>query len=427
VKIEQELKKAMQKFLDAGYAEASSICNAIQQFEPMWAPNLHLLSLITYKLGDFNRAIELAETCVGIETNNVNYLISLTDMYKAQGRHQDAIPVISKVSESIKNSGFNQDQKTEMIQSLLNRLKNAPADYSIPNWLSLLDYNKLEHWTIVTCHGWSGSNWMATALNKHPDIIATHSARNLLSTGDVQELKGTVIERNKARQARASQNAIDILEGIKKFGESKVYACVHTLRARDLERYLSKFPGNTTLNIANQLRHPLSVIASGVGQLRELIEYDVFTMNEVINTSCSFSEVYYQICDRHKIEYGNWDVLTAFDACSHLRYLKQDIPFASKLLNLQMEKLVSDKDYFHKAVKKIAPNIEIDNEYLETVFKIGKVNPHHQNKVRLTPAEQWENWPSWMKEMFLFFFNQTGIEEFYISHGYDFSFLQKNS
>lgn len=279
------------------------------------------------------------------------------------------------------------------------------------------------HFTVVTCHGWSGSNWLATALNLHPDVICTHSARNLVADGVTQDLRSTVLQRAKARGQRMVRTASETLEEIRKHGYAQVYACVHTIRARDLERFLDELPHNISVKSANLIRHPVNVVSSGVGQLKELTEFDVFTLNEITVTARDFAEKYYEICDKFDLDPCNREVLCRFDACSHLRYLEEDRSKATTMKNIYMEKVVSDRDYFKSVFENVMHGLKADDKYIDEVFRLGAINRHRETKGQNEIIDEWRCWPAYQQEMFRYFLDQTNLRDFYRRNNYDLNFV----
>lgn len=382
-KIDSLFEKAVALYLDNKLEEAESLCLEINHLEPLTAKNLNLLGLINYNLQNFDQSIAFLQSATELDKQNLDYLICLGDVYLATHSKKEA---------------ENYYLKAKTI---------APENQEIKEKLLACQAQSLDSMAIICCHGWSGSNWLATALNLHEKIICTHSARNLLSDGVVQNLKATVIKRAQARSQRIDNSLASILEGIKSYGTADIYACVHTLRARDLTHYLLNPPENTSMTVSNLIRNPISVVNSGFGQLSELVAFDIFTLNEVTSTAKQFAEAYYEICEKYQLSPCDLENLCFFDACSHLRYLQQDIPTASSMYNIQMERIVSEPEYFAECFTYITDGLSVNTDYLNQVFKLGKINPHKKGHTSSTAEQKWLSWTDWQQAMFRYFFNSN--------------------
>tara|TARA_X000001036_G_C20602710_1_gene775619 strand:+ start:73 stop:1056 length:984 start_codon:yes stop_codon:yes gene_type:complete len=76
----------------------------------------------------------------------------------------------------------------------------------------------------------------------------------------------------------------------------------------------------------------------------------------------------------------------------------------------KMEELVKSKNYFKNFIrKKIDTNLNINENYLNEVFKIQRYNIHR--KKPLSPIEVWRTWPENMQEVFIEFYQNYKIKK----------------
>ena len=89
----------------------------------------------------------------------------------------------------------------------------------------------------------------------------------------------------------------------------------------------------------------------------------------------------------------------------------------------KMEELTKDKNYFEKLVKTIAPEADVDDEYLKLVFseKEKTFNLHRKNKIYSN--EIWETFPNCFKEYYNHFFSEYEMNKVCDNFNYDYSFL----
>jgi len=147
---------------------------------------------------------------------------------------------------------------------------------------------------IVTCHGWSGSNWLSHVLNDHPDITCSHSARNILAK-DVnmqsnKELKHNIHQLHKGYADRQNQSIDEVYKQIKQMGKTEFYGSVHVLRQRDIPVLYEIFgKTETKFNVINLIRNPIDLVWSGYGQFKDLFKYDInelyWTLKKIIDNS----------------------------------------------------------------------------------------------------------------------------------------------
>ena len=110
---------------------------------------------------------------------------------------------------------------------------------------------------LVASAGFSGSKWFAAALDRHPDILCTHSA------GDFQiwDRRYSAEEFDRCTEEewihRAKKPLDDYLAQLAARGDAKVYGNVHRYRVCDIAELMRGQAPTTRFVIANLVRHPV--------------------------------------------------------------------------------------------------------------------------------------------------------------------------
>lgn len=281
---------------------------------------------------------------------------------------------------------------------------------------------------MVTSHGWSGSNWFADALNRHPKVLCTHSVTNEVpSVGDgYSPQQADDMGRLQRLRGRQDETLEQHFDGLRAKGRAEYYGSVHRYRIRDLVS-LVKGPA-PAFSLSNQVRHPVKLVHSGTGQLTDMVETEVYTRAEVMNFFSKFYPYYEYIAKRHHLNLADWEVLSFLAACSHMRVLAQELWIMKKQFPrsqiILMERLTSDRTYFSQTVKRLTgDDFDISEQYLDDVFSIGKLNKHAQGGFD-SASDQYSAWPDWKREAFSDLAAEAAIVTPYTSVGYDFSFLE---
>lgn len=292
---------------------------------------------------------------------------------------------------------------------------------------------------IITCHGWSGSNWLAHALNLSPLITCTHSARNCLAD-DINLQSDTNLKKklrtlHKGYISRTSTSIEMKYEEIKGYGKSDFYGSVHLIRLRDLPVLDKKFgPPSSEYKVLNLIRHPVDLVWSGYGQFQTLFLYDLnelhWTLGKVLNES---NEFLYSISDKYNINLGEIQNLAFISSSCILGSLQLDANAekeTKKLKNLKylgtlkLEEISKRKSTFIKLIHDLTgEQLTEDSRYINTVFELGKINKHIKEKENHKPSEKYANFSDWQKEVFHFFLTKYKIKDYYSRLGYDMSFI----
>ncbi len=279
---------------------------------------------------------------------------------------------------------------------------------------------------IVACHGWSASHWLASSLNMHPDIICCHSALNVLATKSTWEdnnLQNTVNERENARRRRGKVSIDTLLTEVESYGTAKAYGNVHTIRVRDLVDLDTSDSTKKPCIFANIVRHPISVVASGSGQFEDMITWDIHALIESSDAVREIIDIAKPISEEFGLNLCDAPVRSFIAASQHLTHLARDQRIAPDIKTIKMEHVTSDKDYLREAVNYLTnDNLDITEEYINSVFSIGKLNSHKKEHFPTVKA-LYESWEPWKKHLFCEVAKKHNIIELYDRHDYDFSFV----
>jgi hypothetical protein len=282
---------------------------------------------------------------------------------------------------------------------------------------------------VVTSHGWSGSHWLAVALDTHPEILCFHSALHLHARGDdssEQFLKGNVRNHGVAvndRESRSFDAAFDEVEKRATCPDKHVFGNVHTYRIRDLLGLEEKFGPPRPHMLMNLIRNPVSLVASGFGQLRSFMDWDIYTFLDVAAAVYENIGLATELANRHGLNLFDPSVQAFLAACNHLRYLARDQEIAPDAPTILMERVTSEPDYFAEVVRLLSVGeLECTPPYLEEVFSLGQLNRHAQGE-KLDARAQYERWEPWQQEAFHNLLTSSRLNDYYQKYGYDFSYI----
>ncbi|WP_150464657.1 hypothetical protein [Francisella sp. XLW-1] len=291
---------------------------------------------------------------------------------------------------------------------------------------------------IITCHGWSASNWLAYVLSQHQNIIVSHSAANLLDeklSNDIRDKLKKFHQGYKNRQDRAIDESYDFIEA---YDDAKFYGSVHLYRLRDLPIQYEKF-GNATrkFNVVNLIRNPIDLVWSGYGQFKDLFKTDINELYWTTGKILEDKDFIYYLNDKYNLLVGDYENLAFIGAARVLGSLRldldamksiQNIPFINYMGEVKMEDVTSKPEILKALILKLTNNeVDVTDEYLNNLYKIGEINKHKQDDKKLTPKERFESLKDWQKETLLYYLNKYNIIKPYEDFGYNLSFLHKGS
>ncbi len=293
---------------------------------------------------------------------------------------------------------------------------------------------------IVTCHGWSASKWVAYALNRHPDIACGHSSAAILAEDpglfDATGLKQHIPALRQGYLGRQGRPMAEVYAALAAQKPARYVGTVHTYRLRDLPRQAARFaPPPGSVRTLNLIRHPLDLVVSGYGQFQDLFQIDLkefhWTLGKIVTEGLDIIE---PLCERHGIAPGAYDTVCFFGACVVLGSLRLDLDAEA------MIKADSDRPWGYQGIVRTedvtaAPAAFADMldrligrpglatpDYLDAVFRQGRINVHNQSAARST-TQRWQNLQDWQRDGFRAFLTRFDLRPAYERFGYDFDFL----
>ncbi len=173
----------------------------------------------------------------------------------------------------------------------------------------------------------------------------------------------------------------------------------------------------------NLVRHPVSLVNSGMGHLADLLSYDIYMMLGLLGSIVTEKQFFFAWAKQHQVNIMDPKVQSFIGGCTNLLDLGRDYQTDFNPTMIKMEELTTQPDYYRDIVTQLVQGkIAITDEYIDRVFDVGVVNPHHSGKVK-TPAEYYAQWEPWQKECFQFCLSKTTIASHYQKLGYDLSFI----
>ena len=281
---------------------------------------------------------------------------------------------------------------------------------------------------LVTSRGLTATTWFANALNLHPDIFCAHG-RDRPSRGfESPKLLADRIYRQDRLQYEQWQRNASVAEYISDLANaaagSRMIANIHGYILIELFNKLdSTIKGK--VNIANMVRHPISFIQSYVALLehREL-DYPEKFATEHAQRARDNKQLFLQL----KIDPTDITLYGFVEACQALiksANEQQTYPVET----IQMEKLVSDPNYFRKIFQYLTESkLAISEEYLTQVFSTQKLNSHFSDCA--TPNSRnnetkeksiWDNWSNLQRHVFHSLIDRQTLIAF-TQLGYDLSY-----
>ncbi|HAW20453.1 MAG TPA: hypothetical protein DCX14_09740 [Flavobacteriales bacterium] len=286
---------------------------------------------------------------------------------------------------------------------------------------------------IVCCHGWSSSNWLAYALTSLPNIVASHSAKNVvgeeMKEQSLDNLRRTIQLYHQGYEKRDRRTIEEMFHEIPITSQTLAVGSVHVYRLRDLKTVSFE---DHDLVITNYVRNPIDLVWSGYGQLQDLFLFDI---NELWHTTGKVldhgKEYVYDLANRHKLDIGNYEVLAFLGACAIMAGLKLDFDCAeekSKELSkksfqhFKMEELTTNADALKRFIKLISRNeISITESQANDILVRGALNKHRHDTIPIRGEDRFMMFKDWQKEAFCYFLNKFNLKHEYEGLGYDLS------
>lgn len=292
---------------------------------------------------------------------------------------------------------------------------------------------------IFTSHGWSASNWLAYALNLHPRVVCSHSARNLLAEekgmNSDANLKQHLAQLHNGYRSRQERPLDEAYREIAAMGAADLYGSVHVYRLRDLPVVVRNFGATARqFNVMNLVRHPVSLVWSGFGQFKTLFRYDLnelhWTSGKVLREGRDFL---YHLAQKYDLNVGELENLAFIGASVVLGSLRLDLDALDQVTDIgcfnflghvKMEDVTRDPEELRRVVSCLSGQmVEADTSYLEQVYRTGVINEHKRDTNKFDPGARFNQFSAWQRETFMYFFEKYRLQSAYEQMGYQFDFL----
>lgn len=275
---------------------------------------------------------------------------------------------------------------------------------------------------IVTTYGRTASYWLASLLNKHPDIICSHgSLMDICSPYDIQPLKERTIKAHNRAGSFVARTIDQFLDELENTGQAKAYGDVH---GYDLVSVIEKSNLEKTRHkivVSNLTRHPITRIESLKNEwlyeitfspiLRRILsEYDPTKVNMI---QSRFKHIDFTVPD-------NWVFVVALlkTITSDLRELPIDFN------HITMERLTGDPELLLHFINKITQGaVSISSSFIEDMINSDRYNKRSNSK-RFS-LSVFDSWEEWKRTVFKLVLDKYKVWELYSSFGYDLSFVRR--
>jgi len=294
---------------------------------------------------------------------------------------------------------------------------------------------------IVTCHGWSGSSWLANTLHSHPDIHCTHVLYNRLPSTDDSDSKfasDRYFDIIRQEAISRQETPIDCMLDKLILNIDKPYiGNVGLYRLRDLPVLSRKFGScGHSIKVVNLIRNPLSVVFSGYGQFMKRFQYDLHELYWNLGKLLEFS--YEHLCEirlKYGVDLGDAKNISFFAAAQTLASLRLDIEAYEMVKDLEnisflgtitMEEITSSARGLQDLTLSLIPSLSYQTSFFENAILQKAINTHYCQAPR-DAAGRFKALEHWQQESVLYFWRQNRVEEFYKDQGYNFDFLDQSS
>ncbi len=177
---------------------------------------------------------------------------------------------------------------------------------------------------LVASAGFSGSKWLAASLDRHPDILCTHSACDF----QIWDRRYSAEEFDRCTEEewihRAKKPLDQYPEELAGRGEARVYGNVHRYRICDLAENFRRWPPTIPVAYVNLVRHPVLWAQSGAHQFETLAETNLFMRFELLQSAMTGYDLYRTLAARHGIDLLDWPTLAFLSTCQYMSTLVAD-------------------------------------------------------------------------------------------------------
>jgi hypothetical protein len=270
-----------------------------------------------------------------------------------------------------------------------------------------------------TTYGRTASYWLASILNKHPDIICSHGP----TIPPKIDLDDTMPRSLSTPLGNVHSFKIsEIIEEHKKLGTAKFYGNVHAFTADEL--YMKCIAENLTIpiNLINIIRHPITRLSSvntmwAAGNTKEhLANLEASFVNQAqVRENIRYVE---KTLGQKNLSY--YDKVFIGAATSTVADVFE---FSIPIKRFVFERLITDFDYLIHVINEATDyNLDINNEYIKILRETPKKN--HTSMQYKSAREIFMELEPWKKDFLSYIFTNRNLFSLYRELGYDFSMIE---
>lgn len=275
---------------------------------------------------------------------------------------------------------------------------------------------------MVTCAGMSGSKWLASSLDKHPEISCNHSAgRHTIYTRNYTDEEIIDILKVEREQFDAKILLSDIFTTLQE--EKKLGGNVHAFRLYRLKEAIKNDKNCPIFRLANLVRNPIDVTLSRAAMFTQMCVSDKTVRKRVEDTLENNISIFKPIIEKYKLDSSDYYVLSFFDAVLGMQKLSDEIKENPDVYHIKIEDL-KKPEHFIKLVDFLGSGeISTTMELATQITSAPAINSHIKSKVKST-QEKYDCLENWKKETLEIGFKKTDIIGQYKKLNYNFDFLR---
>lgn len=279
---------------------------------------------------------------------------------------------------------------------------------------------------VVTSAGRAATYWLAAVLNKHPDVICSHSffVPPVTVFEDPPSRERALKTWDQLGTIRLTLD--EYFDEIEKCGAARVYGNVHGYTLTDLLKALAA--GTRRHYVAfNLIRHPISRVESFWRRWMDVASYNEKQRNffrQIFESGQVHKDLASKAAGKYDIDFArpeNWFFVNAL-----VNIIAESAELGIPCNHLPMERLTTDPGFFAEVFSRLtAGDIRPTDAYLAEVFATGQMNSQRADVV--SADVQFAEWEEWKKYLFCEVTKGWNLGEIYRPHGYDLRFLTEYS
>ena len=278
---------------------------------------------------------------------------------------------------------------------------------------------------IVTCAGMSGSKWLASSLDKHPEISCSHSAglhkiynRNYTDEEIIDILK---IERD---QFDGKILLNDIFHSVNSTNRV-IRGNVHAYRLYRLKEAILNDKKAPIFRLVNLVRNPIDVTLSRAAMFNQMCISDETVRQRVAKTLECNINIFNGLITKYKLNTKDYNILSFIDAVLGMQKLSDEIKNNPDVNHIKIEELKEPKIFIKLIDFLGSGEINTTLNLAKKIISAPIINSHTKIK-SLSVEEKYMNLDNWKKDALNIGFRETEIILQYKKLNYNFDVLQEN-